>query len=85
VSQRVEVGGSVNAAWASATFNDAWFGVDKSALNLTGVEGWLTVSVTPHLYIGPHFQSATTLDRAVRAALAQPTWFFVGLTTGIEF
>jgi hypothetical protein len=85
VSQRVEVGGSVNTGWASSTFNDAWFGINKAALNLTGVEGWLTVYVTPHLYIGPHFQFTTTVDRAVRAELAQPTWFFVGLTTGVEF
>jgi hypothetical protein len=85
VSQRVEVGGLVNTGWASSAFNDAWFGIDKSALNLTGVEGWLTVYVTRHLYIGPHFQFTTTIDRAVRAELAQPTWFFVGLTTGVEF
>jgi len=85
VSRRVEVGGSVNTGWASSTFNDAWFGIDKSALNLTGVEGRLTVYVTPRLYIGPHFQFTTTVDRAMRAELAQPTWFFVGLTTGVEF
>jgi hypothetical protein len=85
VSQRVEVGGSFNTGWASSTFNDAWFGIEKSALNLAGVEGWLTVYVTSHLYIGPHVQFTTTVDRAVRAELAQPTWFFVGLTTGVEF
>jgi hypothetical protein len=85
LSPRVEVGGSFKTGWASSTFNDAWFGVDKSALNLTGVESWLTVYMTPHLYIGPHFQFTTTVDRAVRAELTQPTWFFVGLTTGVEF
>jgi hypothetical protein len=85
VSQRVEVGGSVTTGWASSTFNDAWFGIDKSALNLTGLEGWLTVYATPHLYIGPHFQFTSILDRAMRAELAQPTWFFVGLTTGVKF
>jgi hypothetical protein len=85
VAQRVEVGGSVNTAWASSTFNEAWFGIDKSALNFTGVDGWLTVDVTPHLYIGPHFQFTNTVDRAVRAALAQPTFFLVALVTGVEF
>ena len=85
VSQRAKVGGSVNTGWASSTFNDAWFGIDKSALNLTGVEGWLTVYLTPHLYIGPHVRFTTTVDRAVRVELAQPTMFFVGLATGVEF
>ena len=85
VSRTIEVGGSVNTGWASSTFNDAYVGIDKSAFNLTGVEGWLTVYVKPHLYIGPSFEFSTTVNRAVRAELAHPTLFFVGLVTGVEF
>jgi hypothetical protein len=85
VSRRMEVGGSFNTGWASSTFNDAYVGIGKSALNLTGVEGWLKVYVKPHLYVGPRFRFTTTVDRAVRAELAQPTLFFVGLTTGVQF
>jgi hypothetical protein len=85
VSQRSEFGGSLYAGGASSTFNDAYVGIDKSAFNLVGVEGWLTTYVKPHLYIGPYFQFNTTVDRAVRAELAQPTFFFVGLVTGVEF
>jgi hypothetical protein len=84
VSRRIEVGGSFNTGWASSTFNDGYVGIDKSALNLTGVEGWLTVYVKPQFYVGPHFQFTTTVDRAVRAELAQPTLFFVGLSMGVE-
>jgi outer membrane scaffolding protein for murein synthesis (MipA/OmpV family) len=85
VSPGLKVGGSFNTGWPSATFNDAYIGIDKSALNFTGMEGWLTVYVKPHFYIGPHFQFTTTVDRAVRTALARPTLFFVGLATGVEF
>ena len=85
VSRRIEIGGSFSTGWASSAFNHAYAGIDKSAFNLTGVEGWLTVYATPHLYIGPRFRFTTTVDRAVRAALAQPTLFFVGLTTGVQF
>ena len=85
LSRRIEVGGSVNTGWASSTFNDAYIGIDRSAFNLAGVEGGLTVYLKPHLYIGPHVQFTTTVDRTVRAALTQPTLFFVGLTTGVEF
>jgi hypothetical protein len=85
VSPRIKVGGSFSTGWASSTFNDAWFGIDRSALNLTGVEGWLTVYVKPHFYIGPRVQFATTINRALRAELAQPTLFFVGFSTGVEF
>ena len=85
VSRRIAVGGSSNTGWASSTFNDAYVGIDTSALNLTGMEGWLTVYVKPHFYVGPHFQFTTTVDRTVRTALARPTLVFVGLTTGVEF
>jgi hypothetical protein len=85
LSPRVEVGGSFKTAWASSTFNDVYVGIHNSALNLTGVEGWLTVYAKPHLYIRPYFEFSTTVNRAVRAALAHPTLFFVGLVTGVEF
>jgi hypothetical protein len=85
VSSRVEVGGSFNTGWASSTFNDAYVGIDKSAFNLIKAEGRLTAYVKPHLYVGPHFQFSKIVDRAVRAELAQPTLFFVGLATGVEF
>jgi hypothetical protein len=84
-SQRIKVGGSWSIAWASSRFNHAYVGIDKSALNRLSVEGWLTAYVKPRLYIGPSFKFSTTVDRAVRAELARPSYFFVGLTTGVEF
>jgi hypothetical protein len=56
-----------------------------SAFNLINVEGWLGAYVKLHLYTGPYFQFSTIVDRAVRVELAQPTMFFVGLATGVEF
>jgi hypothetical protein len=85
LSPRIEGGSSFKTGWASGTFNDVYVGIDKSALNLTGVEGWLTVSATPHVYIRPYFEFSTTVNRAVRAELAHPTLFLVGLITGVEF
>ena len=85
VSRGVEVGGSFGGGWASSRFNDAYAGVAKSAFNRISVEGWLTAHVRPRLYIGPRFELSATVDRAVRAELAKPTWLFVGLTTGVEF
>jgi hypothetical protein len=85
VSPTVKAGSSFKAGWASPTFNDFWAEVDKSAFNLIGVEGWLTVYVNRHTYIKPYFEFSTIVDRAVRAGSARPTLFFVGLTTGVEF
>lgn len=85
VSPAVKVGGSFTTGWASSTFNDFWAEVDKSAFNLVGVEGWLTVYVNSHTYIKPSFEFSTIVDRAVRAGSTRPTLFLVGLTTGVEF
>jgi hypothetical protein len=85
LSPKVEAGSSFKTGWASSTFNDVYFGIDKSAHNLTGVEGWLRVYAKPHFYIAPYFEFSTTVNRALRAELAHPTLFFVGLITGVEF
>jgi hypothetical protein len=85
VSQRIGLGGSFTTGWATSTFNDAWFGVDKSAFNLMTVESWLTAYVKPHIYIRPYFQFTSIMDGAVRAELVRPNVFFVGLATGVEF
>ena len=85
LSPDVELGASAGAGWASATFNDAWAGVPKAAFERVNVEGRLTSYVTPHFYIGPHFELSAILDRELRAALTRPTFLLVGVTTGIEF
>jgi hypothetical protein len=85
VSQPIEMGGSLGVGWASATFNDSYFGVAQSALNRMSAAGWLTVYVTPQLYIGPHFEFNTTLDRRVRAEHIRPTYLLIGITVGGDF
>jgi hypothetical protein len=85
MSQRIELGGSFKTGWASSTFNDAWFGIDRSAFHLITVESWLTAYVKRPLYIRPYFQFSTIVDGAMRAELTRPTLFFVGLATGVEF
>ena len=82
LSQRLEIGGSLGAGWASATFNDAYAGVAKSALNHINAKGWLTAHVNQRFYIGPTFELNTTLDRMVRAQQVRPTYLLVGLTVG---
>jgi hypothetical protein len=87
LSQRLEIGGLFGAGWASATFNEAYVGVAKSALNRINAEGWVTAYVKPPFYIGSHVEFSTIVDQAVRAApdLLRPTYVLVRLTTGGEF
>jgi len=85
VSDRLEIGGSLGAGWASARFNDMWVGVARSALNRVSAEGWLTAHVNSRYYIAPHVEFSTLLDRDVRAAALRPGYVRVGLAVGGEF
>src|SRR5262245_31503694 len=85
LSSRVTVGGSFKTGWASATFNDFWAEIDKSAWNLVGADASLTAYMNRHFYIRPYFEFSSIVDHAVRGGSARPTFFFVGLATGVEF
>src|SRR5262249_13224467 len=87
VSQRMEIGGSFGAGWASSSFNQAYAGVAKSALNRISAESWLTAHLTPRFYAGLHVGCSTVVDRDVRAGrdVVRPTYVLVRLTTGGEF
>lgn len=84
-SDRVELGASLGAGWASARFNDAFADVARAGLDRVSVAGWLTLHVTPHYYVAPDFEFSTIVDPRVRAALTRPTFLFLRLTTGVEF
>jgi len=81
----VEMSGSVSVGWGSAAFNDAWVGVARTALDRFGAAAALTAHLDPHLYIGPHIEFSTILDRRVRTAAWRPTYVLFGLTVGGEF
>ncbi len=84
VSPPLEIGGSLGAGWASASFNEAYAGIARRALNRVSAETWLTVYVK-RFYVGPHFEFSTIVDPAVRAAAARPTYLLVRLSLGGEF
>jgi len=84
-SDRVELGGSFGAGWASARFNDAYAGVARAGLDRVSAEAWLTLHLTPHYYVTPDFEFSAIVNPGVRAALARPTFFFLRLSTGVEF
>jgi hypothetical protein len=86
VSRRLEIGGSLGGGWANSTFNQYWAGVAKSAFNRVNAEAWFTVYANPHVYIGPHLEFSSIVDREVRAGdLFRPTYLLLTLITGVEF
>ncbi|HEY6223566.1 MAG TPA: hypothetical protein VIW26_07265 [Gemmatimonadales bacterium] len=85
VSPGVAVGASLGAGWASAAFNSDYADIATPALDRISVEGWLTAHLGPHFYFSPHFEFSTIVNQRVRAGVARPTYFLVGLATGSEF
>jgi len=85
VSALVEMSGSVSVGFGSAAFNEAWVGVARTALDRFGATASLTAHLDQHLYIGPHIEFSTILDRRVRTAAWRPTYVLFGLTVGGEF
>ncbi len=84
-SDWLELGGSLGAGWASARFNDAYAEVARAGLDRVSAQAWLTLHVTPHYYVTPDFEFSTIVNPRVRAALTRPTFFFLRLSTGVEF
>ena len=85
VSSRVEIRGSFGAGWANSKFNDYWASVRKSAFNRASAEGWLTVHATSRLFLAPHVEFSSIVDRDVRRGdLFNPTYTLFRLTAGVE-
>ena len=86
VTSGLEIGGSLGGGWANATFNAYWAGVAKSAFDRVSAESWLFIYPERHLYIGPHVELSSIVDRDVRAGdLFSPRYLLFTLTTGVEF
>ncbi len=84
-SERLELGGSLGAGWASARFNDAYADVARAGLDRVSVQAWLTAHLTPHSYVTPDVEFSTIVNPGIRAALTRPTFLLLRLTTGVEF
>lgn len=82
----VSFGGSLEVGWGNATFHEYWTGVATSALSHVGAEGWLHLHPAPRVYLGPHLEFSSIIDRRVRAGdLFRPSYVLLGFFTGVEF
>ena len=84
-SGSLKLGGALAAGWASATFNDAYAGVPRAGLDRLSASAWLTVHLTPHVYVGPYVEYSSIVNEQVRVAVPRPTYLVARLTTGAEF
>jgi hypothetical protein len=85
LSEKNELGISLDTGWASSTFNRAYVGVNKASFSLVGLECSWTHHLKTHFYLRPHFEFSSIADRQVRASLSHPNFFTFGLALGVEF
>jgi hypothetical protein len=85
LSEKNELGISLDTGWASSTFNQAYVGVNKSAFSLVGLECSWTHHLKSRFYPRPHFEFTSVVDQQVRASLSHPNFFTFGLALGVEF
>jgi len=73
---------SARSGWASAKFNDAYIGVNKSAFNFVGVEVSGAYYLGPRMYFRPHIEFSSITDRRLRGQLAPANIVNFGLAFG---
>jgi hypothetical protein len=73
-----------DVAYASASFNDEYFGTSSTALNL--VEGRLGAQydLSDHVYFALHAEVSTLVAPSLRASVAEPTLVVGGAALGLQ-
>jgi len=84
-ARSLSVEASARAGWASARFNDANLGVNRAALNMSGMDLALSWSPGGWFYLRPHAALSVLLDPDLRAAVTSPLLITGGLAIGREF
>src|SRR5262245_34695453 len=82
VTKNTEFRISARSGWASAKFNDAYIGVNKSAFNFVGVEVSGAYYLGPRMYFRPHIEFSSITDRRLRGQLAPANIVNFGLAFG---
>ncbi len=81
----VTVEGGVSVALASDRFNNAYWGVSKTTVDLLSATAALTYYPTRHFYLRAHAEVSTLTDLDLRAAAESPDTWVVGQAIGFDF
>jgi hypothetical protein len=82
VTKNTEFTVSIRSGWASAKFNDAYIGVNKSAFNFVGAGGSLTYYLGSRMYFRPHIEFSSITDQRLRGQLSPSSIVNFGLAFG---
>lgn len=81
----VAIEGGVSIALASDRFNDAYWGVSKTTVDMLGFNAAITYYPERHFYLRPHLEIAALPDLDLRAAAESPDTWVIGQAVGFDF
>ena len=85
LSSRFSIESSIGLGWGSVKFNDSYWGVSRSALDLAFGEFAFSYYPLSTFYVRPHIGVSSLLDAGLRSQTSSPTLVFGGLALGMEF
>ena len=85
IGPRAEVSTQVAVSWATARFNDAFFGVAKSALNYASLSGHVAIRLNDRWSLRPHAELQPIIDAALRHALQENVFFTAGVGVSVAY
>jgi hypothetical protein len=83
LGEKITLGSSALLSWATGKFNDSYFGIKKTMVNLVGLNLNITYNPWGTVYFKPHIQVSKTIDQELYEPLGKYPWF-IGLTIGFE-
>jgi hypothetical protein len=85
ISSKLSVDGALRFDWANAKFNSVYAFWERAALNGLAAEISLTYNLNDSLYIRPHLEWNSLLDKNLRGWIERPTIANFGLAVGMEY
>jgi hypothetical protein len=83
--QRLELSASVSTGWGNSQFNDAYLGMDRSALNVISMQAALSWKAVKHIRVSPRANLSSLVDRRLRRNVIEPDLKWAGLTVNVDF
>ena len=85
LGRQFELAVSGSTGWGGGRFNEAYFGVARSALNVVSLDVALSWQATRNLQIRPHANLSALVDSRLRDAVREPNLKSLGITMSLSF
>lgn len=85
INTRAEVTTQFAVSWATARYNDAFYGVAKHAVNYASLSGQVAIRLDDHWSLRPHAEWQPIIDAALRRAVQSNGFFTTGVGVSVAY